>query len=171
MKLTSYEIYNKCNVTQLSYDDGWKSFILFLQEKFFVLWKKKIANFSANGRRWKKWQRKSQKLRAQYIYIVVCKIHKWEVRLKYEATYHSFPGPHSIFKSLFICIRILSGLDSLFTFTIRWYGSNLVSRQKVSRYTNTTNTSCRYTYKDLDCRHKNTLVTIMVCTYLSKLCF
>ena len=58
-------------------------------------------------------------------------------------------------------IRILSGLDSLFTFTIRWYGSNLVSRQKVSRYTNTTNTSCRYTYKDLDCRHTNTLIAIM----------
>lgn len=89
---------------------------------------------------------------------------KYEV----EATYHSFPGPHSIFKSLFICIRILSGLDSLFTFTIRWYGSNLVSRQKVSRYTNTTNTSCRYTYKDLDCRHTiNTLIAIMVCTSVS----
>ena len=48
-----------------------------------------------------------------------------------------------------------------------WYGSNLVSRQKVSRYTNTTNTSCRYTYKDLDCRHTNTLIAVMVCTSVS----
>ena len=75
-------------LTKSTISATWRNYLMMMVEKVlsffykksFLFYEKKIANFSANGRRWKKWQRKSQKLRAQYIYIVVCKIHKWELR-------------------------------------------------------------------------------------------